>query len=282
MKIAVTGAYGMLGRDLMAELDQRGHDAVGLGHHQMDVTDAEAVKRVLGELRPDAVIHCAAHTAVDAAESDKAACTAVNTAGTANVAAMCADAGSKLIYVSTDYVFDGSGTKAWRPFDTPAPLNHYGHSKRGGEKEILKRTKNACIVRASWLFGAGGNNFVHTMLELFRGRSDIRVVDDQIGRPTYTRDFSLLLADMAESDAVGVFHASGTGTYASRYELACETLNLYGSTKSSVIPVSTDQYPTPAARPLNSRLDTSNLAEGGFGLLPDWHDALKRYLKEVL
>ena len=279
MRVFVTGATGQLGRDVCRELDRRGAEYRGAGSAELDVTDAAAVDAALEAFAPDAVIHCAAWTKVDAAEDQRAACWAVNAAGTANVAAACARLGAKLLYVSTDYVFPGDGEKPYRPSDPVGPLSVYGKSKLAGELAVQELTERHFIVRTSWVFGQNGNNFVKTMLRLSETKTELGVVADQIGSPTYTADLAPLLCDMIETEKYGVYHAANAGE-CSWAELAEEIFRLTGKSVK-VDRLTTEQYPAKAPRPKNSRLDKSCLTAAGFAPLPDWHDALERCLKEI-
>ena len=287
MKVFVTGANGQLGHDVVTELRRRGHEAVGSdlgGECPLDITDAEAVRRVLGEASPDAVIHCAAWTAVDAAEDaeNREKVRSINGGGTRNIAQACRELGCKMLYISTDYVFDGQGEVPWQPDCADyAPLSVYGQSKLDGENAVRELLDKYFIVRIAWVFGRNGNNFVKTMLRLSESHDTLRVVCDQIGTPTYTPDLSRLLADMIESDKYGHYHATNEGGYISWYDFACEIFRQAGK-NVRVIPVTTAEYGlSKAARPLNSRLDKSKLAANGFAPLPDWRDALGRYLREM-
>ncbi len=289
MKVFVTGTAGQLGCDLMKELEKRGYEAVGADIAEMDITDSDAVDSIITAEAPDAVIHCAAWTAVDAAEEpenyDKVM--AVNAGGTENIARVCGRLGCKLIYISTDYVFDGSGDTPWKPDDRRDPLNVYGLSKYKGELAVEKFTDKYFIIRIAWVFGKNGSNFVKTMLRLGKERDTITVVDDQIGTPTYTWDLSRLLVDMAETEKYGRYHATNEGEYISWYDFTLEIMRQaekydpeYGRT--SIIPVSSGEYKTKAKRPSNSRMDRSRLKDRGFEPLPHWKDALGRYLKEIV
>ena len=290
MRILVTGAGGQLGSDVMEELRGRGH--VGTGcvltprqstgpYVQLDITDRAAVEEAVSRVHPDAVIHCAAWTAVDAAEDpeNRAKVRAINADGTGNLARACKHLGCKMMYISTDYVFDGTGTEPWKPDDTSfSPLNFYGRTKLEGEQAVREETDKYYIVRIAWVFGRNGRNFVNTMLQLGAAHKSLRVVDDQIGTPTYTGDLARLLVDMVETERYGCYHATNEGGYISWYGFAREIFRQAGM-KVDVIPVSTAEYGlSRAARPRNSRLDKSKLAECGFRPLPDWHDALSRYL----
>ena len=288
MKMLVTGAAGQLGLDIIKEAEKRGHEAIGtdLGEKwnglQIDITDAEAVKQAIREIRPDIVYHCAAWTAVDAAEDAGEIVFKVNAQGTRNIAEACKETDCKMVYISTDYVFNGQGTEPWQPDCRDyAPLNVYGQSKLAGEEAVSGTLDKYFIVRIAWVFGVNGNNFIKTMLNVGRKYDTLRVVNDQIGTPTYTFDLARLLVDMGETDKYGYYHATNEGGYISWYDFACEIFRQAGySTK--VIPVTTEEYGlSKAARPANSRLDKSKLTENGFKRLPEWKDALGRYLKEI-
>ena len=258
MTALVTGCTGLLGSEVMAEFGRRGIKAAGLLRAELDITDGLAVRSALAALRPDAVIHCAACTAVDAAERDPAACMAVNVQGTANIAAACAEVGAKLIYPSTDYVFDGSGSRPWKPGDAPGPLNVYGESKYRGELAAAERTEKLFIVRTSWLFGKNGRNFADTMLGLARSGRSLRAVCDEIGRPTSASDLAVLLCGMAAGESYGIYHASGSGEFASWYDIAAEALRLAGLEDVPLSPITAEEYGAAARRPKNSRLDCSS------------------------
>jgi len=297
MKILVTGAGGQLGFDLMRELAGRGHTCTGsdildgterglpFSYIRLDITDEKAVNAVIRELDPDAVIHCAAWTAVDLAEEEnkRERVYAINADGTRFIAAACRKAGCKMVYISTDYVFDGKGTEPWKPdCRIFAPLNVYGDSKLKGEQAVEELLEKFFIVRIAWVFGANGKNFVKTMLELGKKLDIIHVVDDQVGTPTYTPDLARLLADMVETEWYGYYHATNEGGYISWYEFACEIFRQAGY-RTKVVPVTTEEYGlSKARRPFNSRLDKEKLLLNGFLPLPDWRDALARYLKEEL
>ena len=286
MKVLVTGVAGQLGYDVRRELIKRGHECIGsdlaAGDAPMDITDAKAALDTLTAVRPDAVIHCAAWTAVDAAEDEPEQAHAVNAGGTRNIAGACAQLGCKMVYISTDYVFDGSGSKPWKPEDRCfRPLNVYGRTKLEGETAVAELTEKYFIVRIEWAFGVNGDNFIKTMLRVGAGRDEIRVVSDQIGALTYTPDLAGLLVDMIETEKYGYYHAANEGGFVSRCDLVRELFRQAGL-KTKVIPVTTEEYgPTKAVRPLNSRFDTSKLAASGFTPLPDWKDAIGRYLKEI-
>ena len=284
MKALVTGVKGQLGFDVVNELKNRGHDAVGVDIEEMDITDPESVSRVIGEAAPDVVIHCAAWTAVDAAEDpeNSAKVRAVNAGGTRNIAQVCKKLDCKMMYISTDYVFNGQGTQPWQPDCRDyAPLNVYGQTKLEGELAVADTLEKYFIVRIAWVFGKNGSNFIKTMLNVGKKHDTVRVVSDQIGTPTYTLDLARLLVDMAESEKYGYYHATNEGGYISWYDFTCEIYKQAGYA-TRVVPVTTAEYGlSKAARPFNSRLDKSKLAENGFQPLPAWQDALQRYLKEI-
>ena len=289
MKVFVTGVGGQLGYDVMRELQRRGHEAVGAdilsaADVQLDITDEAAVGRVLQEIQPDAVIHCAAWTAVDAAEDaeNKEKVYAVNVTGTKNLADACRALGCKMMYISTDYVFNGQGEAPWtadcKDF---APLNYYGQTKLWGEQAVAAALDSFFIVRIAWVFGIHGKNFIKTMLSVGKKYDTVRVVSDQIGTPTYTFDLARLLTDMIETERYGFYHATNEGGYISWYDFCREFYRQAGMT-TQVLPVTTAEYGlSKAARPFNSRLDKSKLTEMGFTPLPDWRDAVKRYLSEL-
>ena len=293
MKILVTGTGGQLGHDVLCELTGRGHTVIGTDVEEMDITDALAVRRVMEEVRPDAVIHCAAWTAVDAAEEDenKEKVYRINRDGTAHITAMCRELDCKMMYISTDYIFDGQGSAPWLPDCRDyRPLNVYGQSKLEGEKAVEEALSRFFIVRIAWVFGKNGNNFIKTMLRLGKKYDSLRVVNDQIGTPTYTFDLARLLADMIETEKYGFYHATNEGGYISWYDFAREIFaeaasmghEEYDNAHLHVQPVSTEEYGvSKAARPFNSRLDKSKLRDCGFTPLPEWKDALRRYLKEI-
>lgn len=302
MKFFVTGVNGQLGHDVMNELHKRGHEGVGsdiqpqysgvadgsavttLPYVQLDITDSQAVSRVLEQVRPQVVVHCAAWTAVDAAEDEEniPKVRAVNVLGTENIAAACKKLDCKMIYLSTDYVFDGQGQTPWDPDCRDyKPLNVYGQTKLEGELAVANTLEKYFIVRIAWVFGLNGKNFIKTMLNIGRKFDTLRVVCDQIGTPTYTLDLSRLLVDMAETEKYGRYHATNEGGYISWYDFACEIFRQAGY-DTKVNPVTTAEYGlSKAARPFNSRLDKKKLVEAGFEPLPTWQDALNRYLKEI-
>ena len=284
MKVLVTGVKGQLGYDVVNELEKRGHAAIGVDIAEMDIIDRGAVNRVLDSVMPDAVIHCAAWTAVDAAEDKEniSKVHAVNADGTRNIAEACKRLSCKMMYISTDYVFDGQGTEPWKP-DCKAykPLNVYGQTKLEGELAVSELLEEYFIVRIAWVFGLNGKNFIKTMLSVGKTHDTVRVVNDQIGTPTYTYDLARLLVDMIETDKYGYYHATNEGGYISWYDFTKEIYRQAGYT-TKVVPVTTAEYGlSKAARPFNSRLDKSKLVENGFKLLPAWQDALARYLKEI-
>ena len=280
MKILITGSKGQLGHDLMNELEKRGIEYIGVDVEEMDITDADACRRVITEAAPDAVIHCAAYTAVDAAEDNVELCRKINAEGTKNIAEVCRDLDIKMMYISTDYVFNGEGTRPWEPDDHREPLNIYGLTKYEGEVYIERLVKKFFTVRIAWGFGVNGKNFIKTMLRLGKERGAVSVVDDQIGSPTYTYDLARLLVDMIQTEEYGRYHATNEGL-CSWYEFACEIFRQAGMDEVTVTPVDSSQFPAKAKRPKNSRMDRLKLVEKGFTLLPTWQDALGRYLKEI-
>ena len=311
MKVFVTGVAGQLGHDVMNELAKRGYEGIGtdiapeysgaadgtavvsMPYVSLDITDADAVDRVICEMKPDVVVHCAAWTAVDLAEDDdkKDKVHAINADGTANIAKACKKTGSKMVYISTDYVFDGQGTTPWIPdCKDYKPLNVYGQSKLDGELAVSSTLDNYFIVRIAWVFGKNGKNFIKTMLNVAKTHSTLKVVNDQIGTPTYTFDLARLLVDMIETDKYGYYHVTNEGGYISWYDFTKEIFRQatllgrteYSEDKVTVLPVTTAEYGlSKAARPFNSRLDKSKLVENGFKPLPTWQDAVARYLKEI-
>ena len=290
MKVFVTGAGGQLGHDIMKQLQKRGHEGIGSdvtsgsGYLPLDITDAQAVSRVIEEIKPDAVIHCAGWTAVDAAEDEdkKELVRRINVDGTQYIADACKAIGCKMLYLSTDYVFNGQGETPWTPdCKDYAALNVYGQSKLDGELAVRDTLEKYFIVRIAWVFGRNGKNFVDTMLALGEKYDTLRVVCDQVGTPTYTVDLSRLLVDMVETEKYGYYHATNEGGFISWDEFACEIFRQAGKA-TKVIPVTTEEYGlNKAVRPFNSRLDKSKLRQAGFTPLPDWKDALSRYLKEI-
>ena len=311
MKVLVTGVAGQLGHDVMNELAKRGYEGIGsdiaesyngiqdgtpvvsMPYVQMDITDKASVEKVLTEVNADAVIHCAAWTAVDLAEDEdkKDKVHAVNAEGTKNIAEVCKKLDSKMVYTSTDYVFNGQGEEPWQPdCKDYQPLNVYGQSKLDGELAVSETLDKYFIVRIAWVFGKNGNNFIKTMLKVGKNHDKLRVVNDQIGTPTYTYDLARLLVDMNETEKYGYYHATNEGGYISWYDFTKEIFRQaaelghdeYGEDKVTVLPVTTEEYGvSKAARPFNSRLDKSKLVENGFKPLPTWQDALHRYLQEI-
>lgn len=280
MRILVTGVKGQLGHDVMNELAKRGHTGIGVDVEEMDITDAKKVNEVIRASEVEAVIHCAAYTAVDAAEDQVELCRKINAEGTENIAKVCKELDIKMMYISTDYVFDGEGTRPWEPDDERHPLNVYGLTKYEGELAVEKYLDKFFTIRIAWVFGVNGKNFIKTMLKLSETHDELNVVDDQIGSPTYTYDLAVLLVDMIETEKYGRYHATNEGL-CSWYEFACEIFRQAGR-DVKVNPVSSDEFPTKAKRPHNSWMDKSKLTENGFTPLPAWQDALKRYLEIIL
>ena len=302
MKILVTGVCGQLGHDVVNDAVGRGHEAVGSDiaaqysgvsdgsavttapYAQLDITDEKAVKETIERLKPDAIIHCAAWTAVDAAEDEenREKVDAINHLGTKYIAEAAKDVDAKMLYLSTDYVFNGQGTRPWNPDDKVfAPLNVYGKSKLDGEFAVSRTLSKFFIVRIAWVFGLNGKNFIKTMINVGKTHDTVRVVNDQIGTPTYTLDLARLLVDMVETEKYGYYHATNEGEYISWYEFCVEFYKQYGL-DTKVIPVTTAEYGlSKAARPFNSRLYKGKLVEAGFTPLPDWKDAVRRYLAEA-
>ena len=302
MKLFVTGVCGQLGHDVVNNAVARGYEAVGSDiqpvysgvadgsavtsspYVQLDITDRDAVIAAIEEIRPDAIIHCAAWTAVDAAEDEEnqAKVHMINAVGTQNIADAAKAVDAKMLYLSTDYVFDGKGDRPWEPDDKCyAPLNVYGQSKLDGELAVSGTLEKYFIVRIAWVFGLNGKNFIKTMINVGKTHDTVRVVNDQIGTPTYTLDLSRLLVDMVETEKYGYYHATNEGGYISWYDFCVEFYKQYGLT-TNVIPVTTEEYGlSKAARPFNSRLNKSKLVESGFTPLPDWKDAVRRYLAEA-
>ncbi|MGN0157840.1 MAG: dTDP-4-dehydrorhamnose reductase [Brotaphodocola sp.] len=280
MRVLVTGAKGQLGTDLMAELSKRGLIGIGVDVDEMDITNADLCRKVILEANVDAVIHCAAYTAVDAAEDNVELCRKINGEGTRNVALACKEADVKMMYISTDYVFDGQGTRPWEPDDERAPLNVYGQTKYEGELAVEELLDKYFTVRIAWVFGVAGKNFIKTMLRLGKERGAVSVVNDQVGSPTYTYDLARLLVDMIQTDRYGRYHATNEGL-CSWYEFAVEIFRQAGMDEVKVTPVSSDQFPAKAVRPANSRMSKEKLSDNGFDRLPTWQDALGRYLKAI-
>lgn len=302
MKVLVTGIAGQLGHDVMNELHKRGYEGVGsdiapqysgaddgtavtkMDYIQIDITNSEEVTEAIKKVNPDVVVHCAAWTAVDLAEEseNKEKVMAINVGGTENITKVCKELDCKMVYISTDYVFDGYGTRPWNEdCKDYAPLNVYGESKLMGEKVVSLNLEKYFIVRIAWVFGVNGNNFIKTMLKVGKKFDSLNVVNDQIGTPTYTYDLSRLLVDMIKTDKYGYYHATNEGGYISWYDFACEIFKQAGY-KTKVNPVTTEEYGvSKARRPFNSRLNKTKLVDNGFTPLPDWKDALSRYLKEI-
>ena len=309
MKVLVTGVAGQLGHDVMNELAKRGYEGIGsdikdtysgipdgtavvtMPYVPMDITDKASVEKVLKEVNPDVVVHCAAWTAVDLAEDEdkKETVRKVNADGTRNIALVCKDLGCKMVYISTDYVFDGQGTQPWEPdCKDYKPLNVYGETKLAGELAVSENLEKYFIVRIAWVFGKNGKNFIKTLLDLGKTHDQLRVVSDQIGTPTYTLDLAVLLVDMIETEKYGYYHATNEGGYISWYDFTKEIFRQAIEAghkeyeKVTVTPVTTEEYGvSKAKRPFNSRLDKSKLTANGFNLLPTWQDAVKRYLAEI-
>lgn len=302
MKVFVTGVAGQLGHDVMNELAKRGYEGIGtdlapayngvadgspvtgMTYVSLDITDAAAVSETIGKLHPDVIVHCAAWTAVDAAEDEanQGKVMAINRDGTQHIADAAKAVGAKMVYISTDYVFNGQGTEPWKPDCRDyAPLNVYGQSKLAGELAVSKTLDRYFIVRIAWVFGRNGKNFIRTMLNVGKTHPEVRVVNDQIGTPTYTYDLARLLVDMIETDKYGYYHATNEGGYISWYDFTKEIYRQAGL-DTKVTPVTTAEYGlSKAARPFNSRLDKSKLTENGFKPLPDWKDALHRFLIDI-
>ena len=279
MKILVTGITGQLGFDVMAELQRRNIEAVGAARKDFDLTDDAAIENFIKFHKPDAVIHCAAYTAVDKAEDEAETALQINGRATEVIAQTCKDIDAKMIYISTDYVFPGTGDMPYEVDDPKDPPNAYGRSKLAGEEAVIKNLDKYFIVRISWVFGVNGKNFVKTMLRLSETKDKLTVVNDQIGSPTYTADVAPLLVDMVQTDKYGIYHATNEG-FCSWAEFAAEIFRQAGA-KTEVIPVPSTEYPTKAIRPKNSRLSKQKLDSAGFKRLPDWKDAVKRFLSVI-
>lgn len=277
MRVLVTGVKGQLGYDVVNELEKRGIEAVGVDIEEMDITDAVSVDKVITEASVDAVIHCAAYTAVDAAEDNVEICRKVNADGTQNIADVCRKLDIKMLYISTDYVFDGEGTRPWEPEDDRKPLNVYGQTKYEGELAVQNTLDKFFIVRIAWVFGINGKNFIKTMLNLAKTHDHLTVVNDQYGSPTYTYDLARLLVDMIVTDKYGIYHATNEGI-CTWYEFACEIFR-QANIEIDVQPVTSDAYPAKAKRPSNSRMSKDKLEQNGFRRLPAWQDAVARYVK---
>ena len=280
MKVLVTGVKGQLGHDVMDELALRGIEGFGVDVEEMDITDRTACETVISQEKPDAVIHCAAYTAVDAAEDNLELCRKINAEGTRNIARVCKAMDIKMMYISTDYVFNGGGERPWEPDDHREPLNVYGLTKYEGEIAVEQNVQKYFIVRIAWVFGVNGKNFIKTMLRLGKEKGAVSVVNDQIGSPTYTYDLARLLVDMIQTDKYGRYHATNEGL-CSWYEFACEIFRQAGMDEVKVTPVDSDGFPAKAKRPSNSRMSKEKLTENGFERLPSWQNALERYLKAL-
>ncbi len=276
MKILVTGVKGQLGYDVVREGESRGLEMFGTDVDNMDITDAGQVKQVIEDYRPDAVIHCAAYTAVNAAEDNQELCRKINVDGTRNIAEVCKSMDIPMMYFSTDYIFNGQGENFWKEDDEKRPLNVYGQTKYEGELAVQELVQKYFILRISWVFGVNGNNFIKTMLRLGKERGAVGVVSDQIGSPTYTYDLAKLVVDMIQTDKYGTYHVTNDGL-CSWYEFACEIFKQAGL-DVKVTPLTTAEYPAKAARPFNSRMSKGKLVNAGFEMLPGWQDALGRYL----
>ncbi len=279
MKVLVTGVKGQLGYDVVKELEKRGLEAVGVDIEEMDITDACSVEGVITQASPDAVIHCAAYTTVDAAEDNEDICRKVNADGTRNIANVCKALDIKMIYISTDYVFDGEGTRPWEPEDERRPVSVYGQTKYEGELAVQEILEKYFIVRIAWVFGINGKNFVKTMLRLAQTRDTLTVVNDQFGSPTYTYDLAKLLVDMVQTEKYGIYHATNEGI-CTWHEFACAIFRTAGL-QMNVLPVTSAEYAAKAKRPFNSRMSKEKLTEMGFEKLPPWQDALERYVEAL-
>ncbi|PAD23180.1 dTDP-4-dehydrorhamnose reductase [Niallia circulans] len=279
MKILVTGYSGQLGYDVVLEGKKRGFDMIGVGHKELDITQEEQVRNYIHTVKPDVVIHCAAYTAVDNAEDNKDVCFDVNVNGTKYLAASAKSVAAKFIYISTDYVFEGTGTEPFTEEDAANPVGYYGITKYEGEKAVQSLLDKYFIVRISWVFGINGNNFIKTMLRLAETRKELNVVGDQYGSPTYTFDLAKLLLDMAETEKYGVYHASNEG-FTTWADFAKEIFQVAGKAVK-VNSITTEEYPTKAVRPKNSRMSKDKLEKNGFTRLPAWQDALTRYIAEL-
>ncbi len=277
MKVLVTGANGQLGYDVVERLKKLSIEHIGVDRQDFDLTNEVQVKSFILNYKPDVVIHCAAYTAVDKAEDERDLCYAVNVLGTRNIVQACKEMDAKMVYISTDYVFDGEKKEPYEVTDPTNPINYYGLTKYLGEQEVQKNLDRFFIVRTSWVFGKNGNNFVKTMLKLGQERKEIKVVYDQVGSPTYTYDLAKLLWDMMQTDKYGIYHATNEG-YCSWYEFACEIFKVAGMDDVKVIPIKSEEYLTKAVRPKYSKLSKDKLELKGFIRLPNWKDALKKYI----
>lgn len=279
MRVLVTGVKGQLGSDIAAELKLRAEECIGADIADFDITDRGATVGAIKKYMPDCVIHCAAFTDVNGAEEKRGLCERINVLGTENVALACAETGAKLIYISTDYVFNGEGMRPYEPDDERDPINFYGMTKSLGEDKVRSICPKHFIVRTSWVFGKNGTNFVKTMLRLGEQMEGLTVVDDQIGSPTYTPDLARLLCDMAATERYGTYHATNEG-FCSWYDFAKKIMELSGI-GCNIKPIASKDYPSPAKRPQNSRLSKEKLVQNGFYKLPPWEDALKRFIKAL-
>lgn len=278
MKVLVTGANGQLGYDVIKRLEQNNIEFLGTDRKSLDLFNEEQVKKVIVDYKPDVVIHCAAYTAVDKAEDERDLCYATNVLGTKYISKACKEINAKMVYISTDYVFDGEGTEPFETTDKPNPINYYGKSKYEGELEVQKYLDKYFIVRISWVFGSNGNNFVKTMLKLGKERDEVSVVADQVGSPTYTFDLAKLLVEMIETDKYGIYHATNEG-YCSWYEFTCEIYRqVCFDTKVNAI--KTEDYPTKARRPKNSKLSKISLTANGFNLLDNYEKAVSNFINK--
>lgn len=280
MKVLVTGVNGQLGYDVVKELEKRGHKAVGVDRKEMDLTSTQQIKECIKNVNPEAIIHCAAYTAVDKAEDEAELCRRVNAIATKEIAEYAKVLDIPMIYISTDYVFDGTKDGEYTEEDIPNPINVYGKTKYEGEVYVQELLEKYYIVRISWVFGENGNNFIDTMLRLAKDRDEINVINDQVGSPTYTKDLAPLLVDMIETDKYGVYHATNEG-FCSWYAFAKEIFNI-SNTNIEVNPIKTSQYPTKATRPMNSKMSKLKLSKFGFKINRNWKDAIEEYLSSVL
>ncbi|MGN9119652.1 dTDP-4-dehydrorhamnose reductase [Turicibacter bilis] len=279
MKVLVTGVKGQLGYDVVKDLEKRGHQPIGVDRDEMDLMDNDAIRTFIMELKPEAIIHCAAYTAVDKAEEEVETCYQINAESVKVISECAKELDVKLIYISTDYVFDGTKEGEYVETDTPNPINVYGASKLKGEQYVQTLLEKYYIVRISWVFGVNGNNFIKTMRRLGSERDELNIINDQVGSPTYTADLAPLLVDMMETDKYGIYHATNEET-CSWYEFANEIFKQSGI-EVKTNPITTDQYPTAAKRPMNSRMSKAKLKANGFNLLPTWQEALAHYLKLI-
>lgn len=279
MKVLVTGVKGQLGYDVVKDLEKRGHQPIGVDRDEMDLMDNEAIRTFIMNLKPEAIIHCAAYTAVDKAEEEVETCYQINAESVKVISECAKELDVKLIYISTDYVFDGTKEGEYVETDLPNPINVYGASKLKGEQYVQTLLEKYYIVRISWVFGVNGNNFIKTMRRLGSERDELNIINDQVGSPTYTADLAPLLVDMMETDKYGIYHATNEET-CSWYEFANEIFKQSGI-EVKTNPITTDQYPTAAKRPMNSRMSKTKLKANGFNLLPTWQEALAHYLKLI-